>query len=596
MSKKKTALWIVLLVGSLLLPGQLPANKLEGIILQNEGSVLQVLDVVSYEKYRIPVTESTQAVRKNHEDITAGGLKVGWFVEVEGNTVTVKTGRFEEVQFDGYQERADTPDALIVDGQRVSLKDGRVIRKKNFPGSVTAGMKTSVLGIRQEDGTVKAKEVFVEPNDIGLVEKDTLRQSAKFVSQLDRKPNVIKNSAVQQYVKSVGEKLIPGSAKGVVDFRFHVIDNPSINAFASRSSTSSRIRGSVYVTTGLLEVLENEAQLASVLGHEIAHITHEHIRRQAARGMWTEIALSAAGAVIDEALDNTVAEIFAGVGLGLAGSAIINGFSRDLEDQADRVGLRYMYEAGYDPMQAPRVWHIFTQHTRDMNKVANFFYGSHSTHIARKRNLFREISQSYFDQVNQGLPVKEDAYRENALRHATNQDRAALYGFAPTAPAALPQYSGVLFVPWRTKSHRRHNVNGFLQATDNVTLYLQSQGVDLVDDDFYQRAFHQDHRIRQLANITEEEKVLPLSSVISTARSLGADSVLLLRVSRPMTKWIKLEAKCYDLDGTVLWEEVNAYKKGWSGKDAGEKSARELTAGLDKKLGGSCLPLKDEKP
>ena len=469
------ALWIVLLAGSLLLPRQLLADKLEGIILQNEGSVLQVLDVVSYEKFRIPVMEPTQAVRKNHEDIAVGDLKVGWFVEVEGNTVTVKTGRFEEVQFDGYQEQAEAPDTLIVDGQRVSLTGGRVIRKKNFPGGVKAGMKTSVLGIRQEDGTVKAKEVFVEPNDIGLVEKDTLRQSAKFVRQLDSKPNVIKNSAVQQYVESVGEKLIPGSAKGVVDFRFHVIDNPSINAFATRSSSSSRIRGSVYVTTGMLEVLENEAQLASVLGHEIAHITHEHIRREAARGMWTEIALSAAGAVIDEALDNTVAEIFAGVGLGLAGSAIINGFSRDLEDQADRVGLRYMYEAGYDPMQAPRVWHIFTQHTRDMNKVANFFYGSHSTHIARKRNLFREISQSYFDQVNQGLPVKEDAYHENALRHATNQDRAGLYGFAPTAPApaALPKYSGVLFVPWRTKSHRttsREDV--FLRATDAVMMHL----------------------------------------------------------------------------------------------------------------------------
>ena len=237
-----------------------------------------------------------------------------------------------------------------------------------------------------------------------------------------------------------------------------------------------------------------------------------------------------------------------------------------------------------------------------MNKVANFFYGSHSTHIARKRNLFREISQSYFAHVNQGLPVKEDAYRENALRHATNQDRAALYGFAPTAPApaALPKYSGVLFVPWRTKSHRnRSSEKVFLRVTDAVMMHLQPKGVNLVDDDFYQRAFHQDHRIRRLAHVTEDTEELPLSSVISTARSLGADSVLLLRVSRPVTKWIKLEAKCYDLDGTVLWEEVGAHGGGnWSvtGKGSVEKSARMLTASLDKKLGGSCLPLKDEKP
>ncbi len=67
---------------------------------------------------------------------------------------------------------------------------------------------------------------------------------------------------------------------------------------------------------------------------------------------------------------------------------------------------------------------ILLEHTKDSDKITNFFYGSHSTHIARKRNFFREISQSYFDSVNQGLPVNEDVYRENALRHVASWDRA----------------------------------------------------------------------------------------------------------------------------------------------------------------------------
>ena len=537
MKMKKKALLISLLAGSLFLPQQLVADKLEGIILQNEGGVLRILDVVSYEKFRIPVTASAKVVRKNHEGITVDDLRVGWFVEVEGNKVKVKTARLEEVKFEGFQEHAETPDTLIVDGQRVSLKGSRVIRKKYFSGDLKAGMKTSVLGIRQEDGTVKAQEVFVEPNGTGIRERNSLREVAKFVRQLDRKPHVIKDSGVQRYVESVGEKLIPDSVKGVVDFRFYIMDNPSINAFASRSAGASRIRGSVYLTTGMLQVLENEAQLASVLGHEIAHITHEHISRGAVKRMWTEIALSATGAVIGQTMDGA-GEIFAGISLGLAGSALINGYGRNFEDQADRVGLRYMYDAGYDPMEAPRVWHIFTQHTKDSDKITNFFYGSHSTHIARKRNLFREISQSYFDSVNQGLPVNEDVYRENALRHVASWDKAGLYDFESTAsaPPALPKYSGVLFVPWRAKSHRKHSADGFLRASDNVIMYLQSKGVNLVDDDFYQRAFHQDRRIRRLASVTENTKELLLSSIISTARSLGADSVLLLQVSRPMSK------------------------------------------------------------
>ena len=233
----------------------------------------------------------------------------------------------------------------------------------------------------------------------------------------------------------------------------------------------------LYVTTGMLHVLENEAQLASVLGHEIAHITHEHISRGAMKRMWTEIAFSAAGDIIGQTMDGA-GGIFAGVGLGLAGSALINGYGRNFENQADRVGLRYMYDAGYDPMEAPRVWHIFTQHTKDSDKITNFFYGSHSTHIARKRNLFREISQSYFDSVNQELPVNEDAYRENVLRHVTSGDRVGFYDFASmaSAPTALPKYSGVLFVPWRAKSHRKHSADGFLRASDNVIMYLQSKG------------------------------------------------------------------------------------------------------------------------
>ncbi len=587
---REMAMLIGLLGVSLILPRQLVAEKVEGLILKNAKGALRVLDVVSYDKFLIPVTDSTKIVRKNHKDITVDDLRVGWFVEVEGDSVKVKTGRFEEVRFEGFQERADGPDRLIVDGQTVSLKESRVVRKEYFPGDLKPGMKTEVLGIRQENGTVRATEVFVEPNDLGVFERDSLRQVAKFVRQMDRKPHVIKNSQVQRYVESVGERLIPGSARGVTDFRFYVIDNPSINAFASRSSGPSRIRGSVYVTTGMLRILENEAQLASVLGHEIAHITHEHLSRGAVKKMWTDIALSAAGVLIGQTMDGA-GEIFAGIGLGLAGSALINGYGRDFEDQADRVGLRYMSDAGYDPMQAPRVWQIITQHTRDMDRVANFFYGSHSTHIARKRNLFREISQTYFDSVNEGLPVNEEAYREKVLKPVSSGQRAGLYDFetSGSVATALPKYSGTLLVPWRTKSHRRHSAEGFLRASDSFLMYLQSKGVNLVDDDFHQRAFHRDRRIRRLASITEDTETLLLSSIMSTARSLGADSVLVLEVSRPVMKWIKLEATCYNLQGVILWEEDGAYGGGLTGMGAPEKSVRNLTKELEKRLGSDCL-------
>ena len=74
--------------------------------------------------------------------------------------------------------------------------------------------------------------------------------------------------------------------------------------------------------------------------------------------------------------------------------------------------------------------------------------------------------------------MNEDAYRENVLRHVTSGDRVGFYDFASmaSAPTALPKYSGVLFVPWRAKSHRKHSADGFLRASDNVIMYLQSKG------------------------------------------------------------------------------------------------------------------------
>ena len=591
MQIKKIVLFIGLLAGSFFSDRQLIAGKLEGIILHNEAGALRILDVVSYEKFYVPVTASTVVVRKNHDGIALGDLKVGWFVEIEGNKIKVKNGRFQEVKFDGFQEHTGTHDELIVDGQSVSLEGSRLVKKKNYSGDMKPGMKTTVLGIRQEDGTVKATEVIVEPNGTGILERESLRNVAEFIQQFDRKPHVIKDSRIQRYVQSVGESLVPDYAIRDMDFRFYVIDNESINAFASRSEGSSRIRGSVYVTTGLLEVMENEAQLAAVLGHEIAHITQEHLSRGAGKRLWTTLALSIAEAAIVEGLDGA-GEIFAGIGLGLAGSALINGYSRNFEDQADRVGLRYMYEAGYDPMQAPRVWQVFTQHTPDQNKVANFFYGSHSTHIARKRNLFLEISQSYFDSVNKGLPDHEDYYRENVLKYVNSEDRADLYDVesARTGSISMSNYSGVLFVPWRTKTHKeRSSGDVFVQAVDKFMMYLQSNDVNLVDDDFFQRRYHEDSRIRRLASLTEDAEALPMSSVISTARVLGADSVLLLEVSRPMTKWIKLEAKCYDLNGSVLWNDYGEHGGGWRSKGSIEKSIQELTDALEARLDSDCL-------
>jgi predicted Zn-dependent protease len=85
--------------------------------------------------------------------------------------------------------------------------------------------------------------------------------------------------------------------------------------------------------------------------------------------------------------------------VGLAGTLSLatwqNGYSRELEDQADRVGLRYAYEGGYDPNRGPALWKRFSDKYGSQNSVLNFFMGDHSTAEARIRNLQREIQLNY---------------------------------------------------------------------------------------------------------------------------------------------------------------------------------------------------------
>lgn len=72
-----------------------------------------------------------------------------------------------------------------------------------------------------------------------------------------------------------------------------------------------------------------------------------------------------------------------------------NGYSRNLEDQADRVGLRYAYEGGYDPRYGPALWAKFRDKYGDQNGLVNFFLGGHSQASDRIRNLDREIAYNY---------------------------------------------------------------------------------------------------------------------------------------------------------------------------------------------------------
>jgi predicted Zn-dependent protease len=142
------------------------------------------------------------------------------------------------------------------------------------------------------------------------------------------------DSAVQGYVARLGAKLAAAGERPNLPWEFHVVDDPGVNAFALPG-------GFIFVTRGLMTDLNSEAELASVVGHEIGHVTARHSARQITREQIAQVGL-VAGSIASRTFSQYAAEAQQGLQL------LFLKYSRGDESQADMLGFRYALKTGYD--------------------------------------------------------------------------------------------------------------------------------------------------------------------------------------------------------------------------------------------------------
>lgn len=161
-------------------------------------------------------------------------------------------------------------------------------------------------------------------------------------AQVRKQLTVIKDPTLTAYVNAVGKRLVASreATQSGFPFSFEVVADPSINAFALPG-------GPMFINTGLLKAVDNEAQLAGVMGHEMSHVILRHGTNQASKAQGIQLVAGLAGVASGNSMLGKLTQ--AGVGLG-AGSVLLK-FSRTAETQADLMGSHLMAEAGYDPMQ-----------------------------------------------------------------------------------------------------------------------------------------------------------------------------------------------------------------------------------------------------
>ncbi len=209
---------------------------------------------------------------------------------------------------------------------------------------------------------------------------------------------------LQQYVNEVGQRVAKASHRPDLEYHFTVLDSEEINAFTPGG-------GYVYITRGILNFLNSEAELAAVLGHEIGHITARHPVRQQTQSTLSNIGAAALGIMTGS---GDLAEL-----ASYAGAALVTGYGREMELEADRLGAEYLARVGLSPnhmidtVRLLKNQELFeVQRARQENRKPRIYHGVFSTHPDNDQRL-REVVKAAEKLQSQG---EADPGRERYLQ------------------------------------------------------------------------------------------------------------------------------------------------------------------------------------
>lgn len=216
------------------------------------------------------------------------------------------------------------------------------------------------------------------------------------------------DALLEAYLTEMTQGIVSVADPRPFDYTVRIVDSPVVNAFTFGG-------GYVYVNAGLIARMENEAQLAMVLGHEVAHVTEGHVAEgiEAAYGLQVLGQVAAQGAQATGTLEGPALEKTYEYAL----SAAVNGHGRGREAEADRVALRYMADAGYDPRQAPETFRVLFEEHGDPEPIEHFFWGSHPTNRSRQQTLAKLVETEYADRLSDpDLVVNSERFQRSARR------------------------------------------------------------------------------------------------------------------------------------------------------------------------------------
>lgn len=268
---------------------------------------------------------------------------------------------------------------------RFSLPHGVVSRERSAeePEGEASWPVSAVLSTESKNPYDKFRTASYSNRGL-YPEGDEIRLGAELHRQLQKQETFVTDPAITRYIQRLGERLARVSKRPDLVYHFFVIEDPTVNAFALPG-------GYIYIHTGLLQTVESESELASVLGHEIAHVVARHGLKNLKKAQQWQFFIGLLNLGLDAALGQRGAR-YGQLASQLLAAGILTKHSRDAEREADFLGLHEMYRARYDPRGMISMFQKLDRISRQNPDLLGFVFRTHPPASERIRNTQAEIT------------------------------------------------------------------------------------------------------------------------------------------------------------------------------------------------------------
>lgn len=217
---------------------------------------------------------------------------------------------------------------------------------------------------------------------------------------------VTQDTALNQYLESVGMQIAQTSHRPHMPYNFQIVNATYVNAYAFPG-------GSIAATRGILLEMENEAELAALIGHEVAHVNARHSAERATRSQVAGILASTAAIITSQSDYSEYTEIVNTLG-GMGAGALLARYSRDNEREADELGLEYMVKSGQNPQGMVELMEMLNGTKQREPSIIERMFSSHPMSSERYQTAVDQVNNQY------GAEKKRPLNRERYMDHTAS--------------------------------------------------------------------------------------------------------------------------------------------------------------------------------